>query len=183
MAASGEVFGFRASEDAGYLVGDVVERLTPRLACKKAQKEEYSGKKKLHTNKNFAISRPDGYVLFLSETYAGSVHDKSIWNELQINIEEHSLLLDSGFEGADKQCPTVITPFKKPKGKELSESKKNVNTGISKKRAIIENVFEMIKRLRMIRDKIRIKGFDKRHLVMRIATGIHNLRIRYKTAI
>lgn len=183
MAASGEVFGFRASEDAGYLVGDVVERLTPRLACKKAQKEAYSGKKKLHTNTNFAISRPDGYVLFLSETYAGSVHDKSIWNELEINIEAHSLLLDSGFEGADKQCPTVITPFKKPKGKELSESKKNVNTGISKKRAIIENVFEMIKRLRMIRDKIRIKGFDKRHLVMRIATGIHNLRIRYKTAI
>jgi hypothetical protein len=115
--------------------------------------------------------------------YEGSVHDKTIWDELEVNIKEHSLLLDSGFEGAEKQCSTVITPFKKTKGKELSDSKKDINTGISKKRAIIENVFEMIKRLRMIRDKIRIKGFDKRHLVMRIATGIHNLRIRYKTAI
>lgn len=181
MAGSGEVFNFKASEDADYLVGDVVERITPRLACKKAQKQEYSGKKKLHTNKNFAITKPDGYVLFLSETYEGSVHDKTIWNELQVNIEEHGILLDLGFEGAEKQCPTAITPFKKPKGEELSESKKKVNTGISKKRAIIENVFEMIKRLRIVRDKIRIKGVDKRHLVMRIATAIHNLRIKYKT--
>ena len=43
MAASGEVFGFRASENADYLVRGVIERQTPRLACRKAQKEEYSG--------------------------------------------------------------------------------------------------------------------------------------------
>ncbi len=89
-------------------------------------------------------------------------------------------MLDSGFDGAEKQCPTAITPFKKPKEKELSESKKAVNTGISKKRAIIENVFEMIKRLRIIREKIRIKGFDRRNLVMKVATAIHNLRIKGK---
>ena len=180
MAGSGEAFNFKAAETADYLAGDVVERLVPRLTCRKAQKTEYSGKKKLHTHKNFAVAQPDGKVVFLSETYEGSVHDKTIWNELEINIEEHSILLDSGFEGAEKQCPTAITPFKKPKGKELSESQKAVNTGISKKRVIIENVFEGIKRLRIIREKIRIKGFEKRDLVMQVATAIHNLRIEYK---
>jgi hypothetical protein len=43
MAGGGELFAFKASEDADYLVGDFVERQTPRLACRKAQKEEYSG--------------------------------------------------------------------------------------------------------------------------------------------
>jgi hypothetical protein len=180
MAGGGDTFRFKASEGADYLAGDVVERLIPRLTCRKAQKAEYSGKKKLHTNKNFAITRPEGRVVFLSEIYEGSVHEKTIWNELEINIEEHSILLDSGFDGAEKQCPTAITPSKKPKEKELSESKKAVNTGISKKRAIIENVFEMIKRLRIIREKIRIKGFDRRNLVMKVATAIHNLRIKGK---
>ena len=119
---------------------------------------------------------------FLSQTYEGSVHDKTIWNEIKFDIEEHTLLLDSGFEGAEQQCQTVVTSFKKTKRKELTDSKKAVNTGISKKRAIIENVFEMIKRLRIIRDKIRIKGFDKRNLIMKIATGIYNLRIKHKIA-
>jgi hypothetical protein len=43
MAGGGEHFAFKASEDADYLDGDVIERQTPRLACRKAQKEEYSG--------------------------------------------------------------------------------------------------------------------------------------------
>jgi hypothetical protein len=43
MTASGEVFGFMASENADYLVRGVIERQTPRLAYKKAQREEYSG--------------------------------------------------------------------------------------------------------------------------------------------
>jgi hypothetical protein len=174
LPPGGNVFNFASTQEVEYLAGDVVERSVPRSTCGHTQKEEYSGKKKQHTNKNFAIAAPNGQVLFLSETYEGSVHDKAIWNEIEFDIEEHTVLLDSGFEGAEQQCQTVVTPFKKPKGKELSDSKKAVNTGISKKRAIIENVFEMIKRL-------RIKGFDKRNLIMKIATGIHNLRIKNKT--
>ncbi|MFT6205390.1 MAG: hypothetical protein ACJAZY_003004 [Spirosomataceae bacterium] len=84
------------------MAGDVVERSIPRSTCRHTQKDEYSGKKKQHTHKNFAIADPNGQVLFLSQTYEGSVHDKTIWNEIKFDIEEHTLLLDSGFEGAEQ---------------------------------------------------------------------------------
>jgi hypothetical protein len=116
------------------LLGNVVERSIPRSTCRHTQKDEYSGKKKQHTHKNFAIADPNGQVLFLSETYEGSVHDKTVWNEIKFDIEEHTLLLDSGFEGAEHQCPTVVTPFKKPKGKELTDSKKTSTRASARKK-------------------------------------------------
>ncbi|WP_196890317.1 transposase family protein [Aureivirga sp. CE67] len=40
------------------------------------QKEEYSGKKKIHTMKYLAIENKKGYIHFLSSAYFGTVHDK-----------------------------------------------------------------------------------------------------------
>lgn len=177
---TGSIFRFPPGAVTEYLIGDVTERSIPRRKCDKAQEAEYSGKKKHHTVKNLAIINSKGTVLYLGETCEGSMHDKSIFDELTIDTQGFNLLLDLGFQGAEKACPSVILPYKKPKNKELSKLQKSVNKGISKERVLIENVFARMKRLKIIRNKIRLRSSKARHMVIMLAAGIHNLRNAFR---
>ena len=71
----------QADKEVDYLLVDVTEREVVRDIDNDNQKEFYSGKKKLHTVKNLAISDQRGYIEFISDSYMGSVHDKSIWDQ------------------------------------------------------------------------------------------------------
>jgi len=170
-------------EETDYLIGDVTERQVPRRSDHQAQKEEYSGKKKCHTMKNLAITDQYGYVLFLSSTYEGTAHDKVLWDEMEIEQTDHNMLLDLGFKGVEHDFPNAILPFKKPRKKELTDLQKSINKQISSIRVRVEHAFAGIKRLKIIRNKIRLKGYDIRDQMMRIATAIHNLRMRFREAI
>lgn len=176
MPETGSVFRFSPEAVTDYLIGDVTERAIPRRKCHQAQQAEYSGKKKHHTVKNLAICDSKGSVVYLGETCEGSMHDKSIFDELIIDTQGVNLLLDLGFQGAEKDCPSAILPFKKPRSKELSKLRKSVNKGISKERVLIENVFARMKRLKIIRNKIRLRSYQARHMVIMVAAAIHNLR-------
>jgi len=70
----------------------------------------------------------------------------------------------------------VILPFKKPKNCKLSTVQKQLNQALSSLRVTIEHAFGGVKRLKIIRDKIRLKSYDKREMVMRIAVALHNFR-------
>jgi hypothetical protein len=183
MPASGSTFKAAVKIQTDYLIADVSERVIPRRRCKQAQQEEYSGKKKQHTIKNMAITDSNGVVLYLSETYEGSIHDKSILDDVQMDTHGFNLLLDLGFQGADKYCQTVILPYKKPKNKALTILQKSINKEISKKRVLIENVFASIKRLKIVRNKVRLRCSAVRHLIIRLAAGMHNLRSRFRNPI
>ena len=87
---------------------------------------------------------------------------------------------DLGFLGIEKEHSTIILPYKKPKGRDLSDLKKKINQGISRARVIVEHAFAGIKRLKIIRNKIRLKSYEMRNAVMRIAAGLHNLRVQYR---
>ena len=180
---TGSVFHFPSQAQSDYLIGDVTERSIPRRKCNDAQQDEYSGKKKCHTVKNLAICDSNGTVVYLGETYEGSMHDKTIFDDLRIDTQGFNLLLDLGFQGAEKDCPSVILPFKKPKNKDLTKLQKSVNKGISKERVLIENVFARMKRLKIIRNKIRLRSAQARHTVIMIAAGIHNLRNSFRNPI
>lgn len=164
-----------------FVIADVVERNVPRRSDHEAQEEEYSGKKKLHTIKNLAITDPKGRILYLGSSYEGSVHDKTIWDEMTVKVGNVSLLMDLGFLGADKDCETVILPFKKPKKKELRPLQKQINQAISKARVVVEHAFAGVKRLKIIRNKIRLKSYEHRDRVMRIAAALHNLRLQFRS--
>jgi len=84
-----------------YLIGDVVERNVPKRSCREAQKEEYSGKKKCHTIKHYGLCDPSGYIHFISPSYEGSVHDKTIWDNISVETASQNLLMDLGFLGAE----------------------------------------------------------------------------------
>jgi hypothetical protein len=180
MPETGSSFRFPPGTETDYLIGDVTERSIPRRKCNKSQEAEYSGKKKCHTVKNLAIINSHGTVLYLGETCEGSMHDKSIFDDLTIDTQGFNLLLDLGFQGAEKTCQSVILPYKKPKSKDLSKLQRFVNKGISKERVLIENVFARMKRLKIIRNKIRLRSCQARHMVIMLAAGIHNLRNKFR---
>jgi hypothetical protein len=58
---------------------DGTERPIQRSCDYEFQKEQFSGKKR-HCIKNNVLTDMNGKILFLSQTYNGSVHDKRICN-------------------------------------------------------------------------------------------------------
>ncbi len=91
------------------------------------------------------------------------------------------MLADLGFLGIEKKCPNAILPYKKPTNKELTGLQKQINRGIGAARVRIEHAFSGVKRLKIIRNKIRLKPYLVRDMVFKIAVGLHNLRTLSRT--
>lgn len=175
-------YSFKQSADnADYLLADVTERQVVRDIDNDNQKDFYSGKKKLHTVKNLAITDQKGYIQYVSDSYMGSVHDKVIWDQIDFEFADLNVLVDLGFVGVDKQYPNAILPYKKPRNGELTDLQKQINRGIGAARVRIEHAFSGVKRLKIIRNKIRLKTYLIKNMVFKIAVGLHNLRVESRT--
>jgi hypothetical protein len=88
-------------------------------------------------------------VLFLSDTYEGSAHDKAIADDVPYPLPPGSELVDDlGFVGY--ALPGVIhtRPTRKPKGGQLTEAQKSAKQAIARRRIMIEHVISGIKRCR-----------------------------------
>ena len=85
--------------------------------------------------------------------------------------------MDLGFLGTEKDSTEVLLPFKKQKGQELSKVQKQINQAMSSIRVRVEHAFAGIKRLKIMGQKIRIRAYEKRQAILRIATAIHNFRV------
>ena len=117
MPQTGSSYQHFRQTDKGILA-DVTERPVPRRSGYQAQKEEYShrgsgGEKKSHTVKNLAITGLQGCCLFLSDTYEGAMHDKTLWDELHVDLKGCPVLADLGFIGTDKGCFSIQKLIKK----------------------------------------------------------------------
>ena len=95
-------------------------------------------------------------------------------------MRDHNLLADLGFVGIEKDFPDAILPFKKPPGKALTALQKQINKAIGSARIRVEHAFSGVKRLRIIRNKIRLKTYQVRDQVFKIAAALHNLRVSYR---
>lgn len=167
-------------KDSQYLLVDVTERQVPRDIDIQNQQDDYSGKKKLHTMKNLAVCDEKGTILFISDSYEGSTHDKSIWEQIDFDFGELNVLADLGFVGADKDQPNVILPYKKPKNGEITAIQKDINKAIGSARVKIEHAFSGVKRLKIVRNKIRLKTYETRNQVFKIAVALHNFRVQFR---
>lgn len=92
------------AEEADYII-DGTERRRQRPKSPEKQRLHYSGKKKLHSDKNLVIvttrSRRVGY---LSPTHAGKTHDKKVADCEQIAYPRRAVLhKDTGFQGYEPQ--------------------------------------------------------------------------------
>ena len=121
------------------------------------------------------------FILFLSDTVSGKVHDKRLADEYAYPLPESSeLLQDLGFQGYHLEGVCITMPTKKPRGQELSLEQKAINTKISRSRVRIEHVNSSIKRCRIIQDTCRLYYAETRDMVMEIACGLHNFRLSIK---
>jgi len=118
---------------------------------------------------------------FLSATYAGKVHDKKIAEQEKISYPKNtSLYKDTGFQGYEPPKVETHQPKKKPRNGELTKSEKRANKRISSVRVGVEHILSGAKRSRIIKDVLRNYKDEFSDLVMVIACGLHNLRVRYR---
>ena len=158
---------------------DGTERRVPRPKNAGAQKDLYSGKKKHHSRKNLLLVDNTLRILYLSPTYAGRIHDKTIAKECLYPLPEGSeLWQDLGFLVYELDGVTMHIPTKKPKGGTLTALQRAANRLISQVRVRIEHVNSSVKRVRSLRDILRFHSSSLHDLVMEIGCGLHNFRLR-----
>jgi len=165
--------------DARPFLHDGTERIIPRPEDPDEQTWCYSGKKKRHTVKNVLLLNAALIILFLSDTYEGSVHDKPIADATPYPLPEGSELIDDlGFVGYVLPGVQHTRPIKKPKGGELTLEQKAHNRTVARRRIVAEHVISSVKRCRIVKDAIRVWKDSVRDLVMEVCCGLHNFRVR-----
>jgi hypothetical protein len=118
-------------------------------------------------------------ILFLSETCAGSRHDKRVVDETPYPLPKGSeLLQDLGFLGFTLGGVKVQTPTRKPRGGELTAEQKAANQALASRRIPIEHVNSSVKRLRILKEPCRLFKDRVRDMVMEIGCALHNFRLR-----
>jgi hypothetical protein len=163
------------------LLMDATERAIPRSVDKERQRHEYSGKQQEHTLKNLLVSQEQNRILYLSATVAGSMHDKALTDEMELEfLPEQCLILDLGFVGYEPEGAQTLRPIKKPHHRVLTTADKLYNQLLACVRVKMEHVIAGVKRIRIVKDKIRLHGEQIRDKVILIACGLHNLRIAHR---
>jgi hypothetical protein len=118
-------------------------------------------------------------ILFLSETYAGSTHDKRIAETTPYPLRAGSRWLqDLGFLAFTLPHVEVIMPTKKPLGRKLTRAQRTANRRIARRRVRIEHVNSSVKRCRIVHDTSRLRKAGIRDLVMEVCCALHNFRVR-----
>jgi hypothetical protein len=118
-------------------------------------------------------------ILFLSDTYAGSTHDKRIAEATPYPLPAGSRLLqDLGFLAFTLDRVEIIMPTRKPRGRKLTGAQKAANRRIARRRVRIEHINSRVKRCRIVHDTCRLRKAGIRDLIMEVCCGLHNFRVR-----
>ena len=129
--------------------------------------------------KNILLINEPLTILFLSDTYAGSVHDKRIADGTPYPLPAGSRLLqDLGFLAFTLDQVEMIMPTKKPRGGTLTRAQKAANRRIARRRVRIEQVNSSVKRCRIVHDTCRLRKTGVRDLLMEVCCALHNFRVR-----
>jgi hypothetical protein len=122
-----------------------------------------------------------GEILYLSPTYAGSVHDKSICNEENLQFHKQiQVLVDLGFLGLRSDVAQIIMPHKQKKNQELNQTQEEHNKWVSRVRVRIEHTIASVKIFRKVKEKFRGRLYYREDSVMLVACALHNLKLRIK---
>jgi Helix-turn-helix of DDE superfamily endonuclease/DDE superfamily endonuclease len=108
-----------ALEGAPNGVLDGTERRRQRPTDAAQQKEQYSGKKKTHTDKNLLlVNEHTPKVVYLGPTIAGQTHDKKAADAAQICYPTNAMLgKDTGFQGYEPAGVLTRQPKKNRKAR------------------------------------------------------------------
>ena len=155
---------------------DATEQRVSRPSDKDKRKRFYSGKKKQFTLKTQMTSDEDHHIHAISESVPGATHDKTLSDN--VRTIDHlpdgcEVDADKGYQGLAKQVDlvTVInsetgeerqvarllvqTPFKKPKGGELTEDQKAFNSTLNAIRVCVEHCIGWAKNWAILATRFR----------------------------
>ncbi len=101
-------------KDSADSIIDGTERRRQRPKNAEKQALHYSGKKKIHSDKNVIIATAKRKrVSYLSQTYPGKTHDKKVADTENISYPEHiALHKDTGFQGYEPKVRKLYQPKK-----------------------------------------------------------------------
>jgi hypothetical protein len=158
---------------------DGTDRSIGRNVDQDAQEVEFSGKHHGHKVKNLLLCDDSQHIYYMSPTFPGSAHDKAICDEFPITLPLGSVLRqDLGFLGHFVKGVTVEQPHKTPRKGELTFAQKLFNKMFAGSRVVIEHANSGVKRLKIVKDKIRVHSTEFRDKVMLAACALHNFRVR-----
>jgi IS5 family transposase len=107
----------------------------------------------------------------------GKKHDFRLFKESKTRVRSHvTVMVDTGYQGLQKQHMATLIPKKKSKKNPLSQEDKKRNREISSERVLNENVIGMIKRFKIIADKYRNRR-KRFGLRFNLIAGIYNFEL------
>lgn len=106
----------REQRETGELIIDGTDRRRQRPKDTAKQALHYSGKHKTHSDKNIVVvNAKTKRVGYLSQTYAGKMHDKKSVDTEPIGYPPDTILYkDTGFQGYEPQVQQTHQPKKSP---------------------------------------------------------------------
>jgi hypothetical protein len=124
------------------------------------------------------INGQSGKIICVSEA-KGSVHDFEMFKQSGIVMLDDILCVgDKGFQGICELHHFSVTPFKKPKGGELTAEQKAFNSNLSKYRIRIEHVNRKLNCFKILKYCYRNK--QKKHLLrFSLICGIINYELGF----
>ena len=187
----------------GRALVDATEQRISRPSDNETRKEYYSGKKKQFTLKTQFVTDGDHHIAAISEAVPGADHDKKLSDEVQTIArlpDGCEADADKGYQGLadqvtlvtirnaetglDQQVPrlTVRTPFKKPRGGELTDEQKAFNQQLSAIRVRVEHCIGWAKNWAILATRFRC-AHSIYTSVMRTICGLVNAQTqRWQTA-
>lgn len=160
----------------GRALVDATEQRVSRSSDNETRKLYYSGKKKAFTLKTQIVTDGDHHIVAISAPVPGAMHDKKLSDEVQTLErlpEGCEVNADKGYQGmadqvswvtvrnletgVEQQIPriTVHTPFKKPKGKELTEPQQVFNRQLAAVRVRVEHCIGWAKNWAILATRFR----------------------------
>ena len=119
-------------------------------------------------------------MCFLSDTYEGKAHDKSLADLAGYTLPYGSCLYqDMGVQGFTLDGITIVQPKKKPRGGELTPLEKATNRALSSIRIRIEHAIGGVKRYRMVKDKICLLKDGMRDIIVELRAYPNRPDCRY----
>ncbi|UZQ29222.1 MAG: IS5 family transposase [Spiroplasma phoeniceum] len=150
---------------------------TPIQRPKKRQKQSYSGKKKKHIIKTQVIIEQETEKIIATSFSLGKKHDYALFKESKIAILKNTkLIVDSGYQWIQKIHNNVLIPTKKTKKNPLNKGQKQRNRIVSKMRIIIETIFAILKKFKIITEKYRNRR-KRFSLRFNLIASIYNLQL------
>lgn len=123
----------------------------------------------------------NGEILYLSPTYPGSIHDKSICDREGLTfLKKLPLIVDLGFLGLSSNNAQIIIPYKHKKNQQLSIEQQEFNRWVAKIRVRVEHIIANVKIFRKVKEIFRGRLYAREDTIMLVACALHNFRLYVK---